>query len=94
MCDESLSLLLSRENKVYISYMYVTANVTHMFFVRFSFWRFLPFQACFASDGKTSLRRLKSPETTTDTQHVNKFCWFYAQNVHISKYLPVVAKQA
>ena len=90
MCDESLS----RENKVYISYMYVSANVTHMFFVRCSFWRFLPFQACFASDGKTSLRRLKSPETTTDTQHVNKFCWFYAQNVHISKYLPVVAKQA
>ena len=78
MCDESLSLLLSRENKVYISFMYVSANVTHMLCVRFSFWRFLPFQACFASDGKTSLRRLKSPETTTDTQHVNKFCWFYA----------------
>ena len=66
MCDESLSLLLSRENKVYISYMYVSANVTHMLFVRFSFWRFLPFQACFASDGKTRYKHIHMLFTTCE----------------------------
>ena len=39
------------------------------------------------SDGKASLKRQKSPETTTDTQGMSKFYWFYEKNVHISKYL-------
>ena len=39
------------------------------------------------SDGKASLKRQKSPETTTDTQGMSKFYWFYVKNVHISKYL-------
>ena len=39
------------------------------------------------SDGKESLKRQKSPETTTDTQGMNKFYLFYEKNVHISKYL-------
>ena len=30
------------------------------------------------SDGKASLKRQKSPETTTDTQGMSKFYWFYA----------------
>ena len=30
------------------------------------------------SDGKASLEQQKSPETTTDTQDVSKFYWFYA----------------
>ena len=29
------------------------------------------------SDGKASLKRQKSPETTTDTQGMSKFHWFY-----------------
>ena len=29
------------------------------------------------SDGKASLKRQKSPETTTDTQGMSKFYWFY-----------------
>ena len=29
------------------------------------------------SDGKASLKRKKSPETTTDTQDVSKCYWFY-----------------
>ena len=29
------------------------------------------------SDGKTSLKRQISPETTTDTQDGGKFYWFY-----------------
>ena len=29
------------------------------------------------SDGKASLKRQKSPETTTDTQGMNKFYWSY-----------------
>ena len=29
------------------------------------------------SDGKASLKRQKLPETTTDTQDVSKFDWFY-----------------
>ena len=39
------------------------------------------------SDGKASLKRQKSPETTRDTQGMSKFYWFYEKNVHISKYL-------
>ena len=39
------------------------------------------------SDGKASLKRQKSPETTTDTQGMSKFYWFYEKNVHISKYV-------
>ena len=39
------------------------------------------------NDGKTSLKRQKSSGTTTDTQDVGKFYWFYVKNVHISKYL-------
>ena len=30
-----------------------------------------------SSDGKASLKRKKSPETTTDTQDVSKCYWFY-----------------
>ena len=29
------------------------------------------------SDGKASLKWQKSPETTTDTQGMSKFYWFY-----------------
>ena len=29
------------------------------------------------SDGKASLKQQKSPETTTDTQGMSKFYWFY-----------------
>ena len=39
------------------------------------------------SDGKASLKRQKSPETTWDTQDVCNFYWFYVLNVNISKYL-------
>ena len=39
------------------------------------------------SDGKISLKRQKSPETTTETQDMGKFYWFYVKNVPISKYL-------
>ena len=39
------------------------------------------------NDGKASLKRQKSPETTRDTQGMSKFYWFYEKNVHISKYL-------
>ena len=39
------------------------------------------------SDGKASLKRQKSPETTTDTKGMSNFYWFYEKNVHISKYL-------
>ena len=30
-----------------------------------------------SSDGEASLKRQKSPETTTDTQDVSKYYWFY-----------------
>ena len=36
------------------------------------------------SDGKASLKRQKSPETTTDTQGMSKFYWFYLLSIHIS----------
>ena len=39
------------------------------------------------SDGKITLKRQKSPETTTETQDMGKFYWFYVKNVPISKYL-------
>ena len=39
------------------------------------------------SEGKASLKRQRTPETTTDTKDVSKFYWFNVQNVHISKYL-------
>ena len=29
------------------------------------------------SDGEASLKRQKPPETTTDTQGMSKFYWFY-----------------
>ena len=29
------------------------------------------------SDGKARLKRQRMPETTTDTQDVSKFYWFY-----------------
>ena len=39
------------------------------------------------SDGKISLKRQKSPETTTDTQGMSKLYWFYKNNVYILKHL-------
>ena len=39
------------------------------------------------SDSKISLKRQKSPETTTETHDIGKFYWFYMKNVPISKYL-------
>ena len=39
------------------------------------------------SDGKAGLKQQKSPETTTDTQDMSKFNWFYVYNIHISKCL-------
>ena len=41
------------------------------------------------SDGKASLKRQKSPETTTDRRGTSKFYRFYEKNLHISKYLPL-----
>ena len=39
------------------------------------------------SDGKASVKRQRTPETTTDTKDVSKLYWFYVSNIHISKYL-------
>ena len=39
--------------------------------------RFLTLATLDNSDGKASLKRQKSPETTTDTQGMSKFYWFY-----------------
>ena len=39
------------------------------------------------SNGKASLKRQKSPETTTNTRGMSQFYQFYEKNVHISKYL-------
>ena len=39
------------------------------------------------SDGKESVKRQRTPETTTDTKDVSKLYWFYVLNIHISKYL-------
>ena len=35
------------------------------------------------SDGKASLKRQKSPETTTDTQDLSKFYWWLINNFDI-----------
>ena len=39
------------------------------------------------SDGKESVKRQRTPETTTDTKDVSKLYRFYVLNIHISKYL-------
>ena len=39
--------------------------------------RFLTLATLDNSDSKASLKRQKSPETTTDTQGMSKFYWFY-----------------
>ena len=40
-------------------------------------WSVQPRLRLFNSDGKASLKRQKSQETTTNTQDVSKFYWFY-----------------
>ena len=39
-----------------------------------SYYEYLNFRN--NTDGKASLKRQKSPETTTDTQDLSKFYWF------------------
>ena len=54
------------------------------------------------SDGKASLKRQKSPETTTDTQGMSKFYWFYetwltgkvSSSVRLYRKLPVFLRNS
>ena len=50
-------------------------------------WYEVNFLSTARGNGKASLKRQKSLKTTTDTQDVSKFYWFYVKNVHISIYL-------
>ena len=80
-CGKFLAHFLMKIDRNIISSLQYSLLILRASWLAWCLYRF------YQRNKRATLKRQTSPGTTTDTQGMSKFYWFYEKNVHISKYL-------